>query len=75
MDLIARRFVRLAAAVAVSLATMAGPALADEDEPFHEPGINYVEHKDPYIQWIAGAVIIAGCLVVAFKNPHRTHLD
>jgi hypothetical protein len=55
------------------------PARAADDDaknkPFREPGIEYIEHRGAYIQWLAGALIIAACLFVAFKNPHRSHLD
>ena len=53
------------------------PARAEEpaDKPFEEPGITYLQRRDPYIEWIAGTLLAAACLIVAFKNPHRTHLD
>ena len=71
----ARRF---AFAALTALALLACPARAAEepaDKPFEEPGIAYLERRDPYIEWIAGAVLAAACVFVAFKNPHRTHLD
>jgi hypothetical protein len=55
------------------------PARADDDDrkskPFNEPGIEYLQREGQYIQWLAGALIIAACLFIAFKNPHRSHLD
>jgi hypothetical protein len=57
---------------------LAAPALAqddDEKKPFREPGIRYLEHRKPYVEWLAGSVIIIACLLIAFKNPHRSHLD
>ncbi len=71
------RLVRLAIAAVTILSLSAAPALAQEKEekPFEEPGITYVERRGPYIEWIAGALIVIACLLVAFKNPHRTHLD
>lgn len=47
----------------------------DDDQPFEEPGIDYREHSAPYIQWLVGSLLVAACLFVAFKNPHRSHLD
>ncbi len=47
----------------------------EEKGPFREPGITYMEHSKPYVQWLAGALIIGACLMIAFKNPHRSHLD
>ncbi len=46
-----------------------------EEKPYHEPGIIFIEDRKPYIEWIAGTLIILVCLLVAFKNPHRSHLD
>lgn len=77
MCLRSRTVRRFAFAAATALALFAAPARAAEeaDKPFEEPGISYLERKDPYIQWVAGALLTAACLFVAFKNPHRTHLD
>lgn len=71
------RWARLGVVVVTVLALLPMPARAQEKEekPFEEPGITLMQRSDPYIQWIAGTVIIAACLFVAFKNPHRTHLD
>jgi hypothetical protein len=69
---------RLALVALTALIFLAGPARAAEEpaeKPFEEPGISYLERRDPYIEWIAGAVLAAACISVAFKNPHRTHLD
>ncbi len=69
---------RLALGGLMALALAAPSARAQEEEdtgPFFEPGITYRKSERPYIQWVAGTVIIAGCLFVAFKNPHRSHLD
>jgi hypothetical protein len=66
----------LAAMAVISLALLAPPALGQEAEekPFEEPGIQYLDRHDPYIQSIAAAFIVLACLLIAFKNPHRTHL-
>lgn len=66
---------RLAAAGVVSLALLAAPVRAEDEKPFQEPGIAFAEREKPYIQWLAGILIVAACLLIAFKNPHRTHLD
>jgi len=58
------------------LAAPAGAQSGEEEKgPFREPGITYMEYSKPYIQWLAGALIIGACLLIAFKNPHRSHLD
>ena len=71
------RLARLAIAATTMLSLFAVPAPAQEKEekPFEEPGISYLQRRDPYIEWIAGVLIVVACLAVAFKNPHRTHLD
>ncbi len=70
-------FRRVLCATLLSLAFFAIPARAeaDPDLPFTEPGVTYREFQKPYIPWLAGTLIIAACLLVAFKNPHRSHLD
>ena len=72
-----RRMARRGIVALTVLFLWAVPARAAEEpeKPFEEPGILYVAHRDPYIEWIAGTLIILACLIVAFKNPHRTHLD
>lgn len=73
---------RAAAAVLVTLTLFAAPVRAQDDDDkkparFQEPGISYrqVDKAKPYIDWLAGVLIIAACLLIAVKNPHRTHLD
>jgi len=68
---------RLGVVVVTVLALCAGPVSAqDKDETiWREPGISYLPERSPYIEWIAATVMIIGCLLAAFKNPHRTHLD
>lgn len=72
------RSVCVTAILVVLLAAPAAAQYGDEDEdtgPFREPGISYKTDAKPYVPWIAGTLIILACLLVAFKNPHRTHLD
>lgn len=73
-----RRVRRWAAILALCLGVLAAPVRAQEEEdtgPFREPGIAYKESRRPYIQWLAGSLIIIACLLAGAKNPHRTHLD
>jgi hypothetical protein len=70
---------RLAAGL-LTLILLVAPARAqsndDEDTgPFQEPGIVYREDTRPYIPWLAASLLIAAVLLIAFKNPHRSHLD
>lgn len=61
----------------LSLALLTAPALAQEEKPkaFQEPGIVYKADTRPYIPWLFAVLAIGAVLIVAFKNPHRTHLD
>ncbi len=65
----------LPALLIVALAC-AEPALAqDEEVVWRDPNISWIPASKPYIQWIAGVLLIAVFLLAAFKNPHRSHLD
>ena len=59
----------------VSAWVLVAPAWAVEDIPFQEPGINYAEAGGLYIQWLAGVLFIAAVVLIAIKNPHRSHMD
>jgi hypothetical protein len=70
---------RLGVVAVVLLSLLGAPAgvraQQQDEKPFREPGIIFMEDRKPYIEWIAGTLIILVCLLIAFKNPHRTHLD
>lgn len=69
------RWLRMLMAATLALA-MAAPAMAqsdDEDKPFYD--VNVKEHTKPYIQWTVAVLFMAGVLLIAVKNPHRSHLD
>jgi hypothetical protein len=52
------------------------PALAQEEEkPWVEPGLNMLDAEKPWAQWLLGFFFIVACAAIAFKNPHRSHLD
>lgn len=61
--------------VAVVLLGMAEPALAQEEKPWTEPGLQYLETARPLAQWGLGILFIILMAFCGFKNPHRTHLD
>lgn len=71
------RLLRLGVVSIIGLALLAAPAPAQEQKPppFREPGISFKTERKPYIEWIAGVLIVMACLIIAFKNPHRSHLD
>ncbi len=60
---------------ALVLTPLPARAADDEDRPYREPGIIYNTERKPYIEWLAGTLIILACLMVGFKNPRRSHLD
>ena len=63
----------LAVAAVVLLAV---PAFGQDDDPAANwSDVSLLARSKPYIQWVVAAVFIVGCLAIAFKNPHRTHLD
>lgn len=69
------RWMRLAVAFAL-IAMMFVPTAAAQskkDPPFYD--VPAITHQKPYIQWIVGAAFGIGCVLIAFKNPHRSHLD
>ena len=55
------------------LTLFAAPALGADEKPFCD--VNTVEPVKPWLQWLVGVGFAIGCLLLAFKNPHRSHLD
>jgi hypothetical protein len=53
---------------------LAVPALA-QDEPPPWTYVTELESEKQIFQWVAAALFIVGCVAIAFKNPHRSHLD
>ncbi len=70
-------WVRWGVCVALVVMCLAVPALAQQSDDADKPWLDVpaLEFHKPYIQWIVGTLFVAGCLLVAFKNPHRSHLD
>ena len=66
------RALRRIAALALVLCA-AVPALADDAGPYYDVPVQ--ELQSPYIQWIFLALFTVLTMLVAFKNPHRTHMD
>ncbi len=71
----APKWIRIAAVWVLGLGLLAAPARAEDPKPFQEPGIVYADPGGLYIQWLAGALFIAAVVLIAIKNPHRSHMD
>ncbi len=72
------RWVRLAITITMVLLITAGPALAaddDEDKPWFDPAVGRLTAEKPWLQWLVGVGFLVGVAAIAFKNPHRSHLD
>ena len=67
----------LALALTLLLAIFAAPAFAqqNEDDDLRWYDVPTLEQKRVWIPWVAAFLFAAGCVFIAFKNPHRTHLD
>jgi len=67
----------LALALTLLLAIFAAPAFAqqNEDDDLRWYDVPTLEQKRVWIPWVAAFLFTAGCVLIAFKNPHRTHLD
>ncbi len=77
-----RQLVRWGVVTLLSVVSLTAPAAAqrrgeeeDEKKTFREPGIEFLDEQSQYVQWLFGALMIAACLFIGLKNPHRTHLD
>jgi hypothetical protein len=67
---------RLGVLLALLIAMFAPAALGadkDKDKPWYD--VPALESKRAWVPWIAAFLFTAGCALIAFKNPHRTHLD
>jgi hypothetical protein len=64
-----RRGVRALAALLLAV-----PALG-QDEPPPWTYVTELESEKQIFQWVAAVLFIVGCVAIAFKNPHRSHLD
>jgi hypothetical protein len=64
-------------AAALGLLLFTGvPVFAQEEEkPWVEPGLTMLDAEKPWAQWLMGFFFVVVCAGIAFKNPHRSHLD
>ena len=68
-------WVRLGLTLAVVLAQFALPARADDEDKTPWQDVPALEWQKPWRQWLFGAGFVMICVGIAFKNPHRSHLD
>lgn len=67
----------LAPVLVVGLWLTPVPAAAQQsnDEEVQWTDVGGLADEYPWIQWLAAAIFATGILFLAFKNPHRSHLD
>lgn len=72
MTLQANWLVRLTVLIVLVVVGLTSPALAVEKTerlpPFDVDGL---EHTKIWVPWVFAFLFAVGCLLVAFKNPHR----
>ena len=66
---------RLGLLTMLLLATFASPVMAADDERPPPYDVDGLAPGDLWIPWVFALVFAGGCLVVAFKNPHRTSTE
>lgn len=71
-----RRLNRFFVPLVLVLSLGGGVARAEEEErEFHDPDVAWMDQGRPWAQWLAGSLFVVGVMMLAFKNPHRSHLD
>ncbi|MBW7906147.1 MAG: hypothetical protein LC135_16720 [Phycisphaerae bacterium] len=68
-------FLRCLAAALVCTALIAPPAFADDEEKPPPYDVSALKRERQWVPWVAAFLFAAGVIGIAFKNPHRTHLD
>jgi hypothetical protein len=59
--------------MAALLLAVPGQAATDEKLPPYD--VVGLKHSRQWVPWIAAFLFLAAGVAIAFKNPHRTHLD
>lgn len=76
MKLQVNRLARLSVLTVLVLAGLAYPALgADDSEQLPPYDVDGLEHTKIWVPWVFAFLFAAGCLLVAFKNPHRSTIE
>lgn len=71
------KLARWASAAVVGFSFLAPPAVAQESKTDPQPpfDVSGLPRKKQIVPWIFAFLFVALCLLVALKNPHRSHLD
>lgn len=67
----------LIAAATVLLATAPASAQrrSDDAEKLPPYDVDGLEHRKQWVPWVAAFLLAGAVVAIAFKNPHRSHLD
>lgn len=71
----ARNWLVRAAVGLILLVGSAAPVLAQEAKEERYLDVPHAEFGTPWLQWVVGSLFIILVVGIAFKNPHRSHLD
>jgi hypothetical protein len=63
----------LAGAIVALACSTAAPAETEEPQPPWD--VPAMKQTKVWVPWVVAFLFAAGCVLVAFKNPHRSHLD
>jgi hypothetical protein len=78
MTLLSRRCLRRLAAAGLLLMMSSAPVSAQTkkgEEPLPPWDVAALPRERAWVQWVFAFLFVAGVAGLAFKNPHRTHLD
>lgn len=61
----------------LAFVSLGAPAYAQpKNEPPLPPfDVQGLPHEKQWVPWVFAFLFLAGAAAIAFKNPHRTHLD
>ena len=62
-------------AVVMTLMLCVPGAFAQDDEPQAPFDVQGRKHHTNWVAWTASFLFAVGVVLIAFKNPHRSHLD
>jgi drug/metabolite transporter (DMT)-like permease len=69
------RFFRMALALIVVALLLSVRTFAADGDDVPWMDVPALPFQKPWVQWLFGAGFVILCLPIAFKNPHRSHLD